>query len=1082
MNSIRFFSHFGQHDLDKELEQLLEVHNIEPNTVKKISSRPMDVILQRFDYCLVETQIWPFLFQLLSNILHRFAHRLRIPTVERLSDIAITKDGHLKFVNLSTFTSVCRDETLAMLNVSLGRHLSNLIYILINNDDADRPISIAIEQLITLLISDYDGRLDEILINDIYKDNLICFSTDADYEFFRENFPLYSKLYQALQICEDQFNVKCLFEEKLFEYAKEKCRELYEEVVEVECYLHQIEGHLQSLDNQNKVFRSQTDRINWVKKWLYVMRELRNGICLKHVPSDILPNLLKEASTSNDDLPISCANILNTHEKLLYEIQSGKRNLKKIHPPPTSSPIEVASGEISTNNKTEKNDEIIVNLPIARQSHHRYDHLDHSVLKQTAKVIFEFKQNLPILKKVIKKNDEQQQEQSSNLNQNNNNNNDLEFEDFSNTKLFIDIIENKENDHHEMEVPRTLSPRKRSILDFQRHKIINEFIGRLCSEQSHYTLHDRLMYSIRSHSHREIRKEKLKHISPSSRISPPSNQHWNERMKCSKTTADFRSIIDEGGKVKENSIPLPDIVCDTMKMRRPLRRTATMSIKPKRMLKPNRKLFDQLNDMIIDNELKENVNELSETNKKLLDRLLAYGIEKENILNETNWMNQHNNLDGVLPISKPCPLLIDNQSKKHKFDECFIDHRYDQSPTSINSFVVIPNSVIDRQSRRDNWNNELQHQQQLDNSFDKYQLPSSKEIVAGLLHHAGYVTVEDLAQRLERSNDVDESKMLSLAELKHIRKVLTIAEKDSLLFDIDLHSDVQKGRICFTCRKTRFGLIIPWKFSCYLCEQNVCKKCIDKICIPLNDNDHNQSIVDLSDLLLDGKLNKHLTEKHLLWSIYCKYEELKSVNQLLVSEPIMDDIYSLQSVFTTRSNMRTISSSSSKSSTTRKSSTSTINESKSSTIFSPSQIRLVDCCTDCLRMVIAMLTSSITRQLEHKKIELKLNNHLKSLSNSNSDEFPQNTIAITNINTSTILPLNSFGGSSSSNTNNSDSQDNLLLFNQNKPQNNLYLDRTELTKEKLELENKLRQCIKKLEEGKPNLKLDACTLHTASEC
>ena len=69
---------------------------------------------------------------------------------------------------------------------------------------------------------------------------------------------------------------------------------------------------------------------------------------------------------------------------------------------------------------------------------------------------------------------------------------------------------------------------------------------------------------------------------------------------------------------------------------------------------------------------------------------------------------------------------------------------------------------------------------------------------------------------------------LTFGELCHIRNVLTKAELDYLLFDDQLFQDVSKGKICFSCRKTKFNLF-NWGCKCRICQQKICKKCLRNV-------------------------------------------------------------------------------------------------------------------------------------------------------------------------------------------------------------------------------------------------------------
>jgi len=73
---------------------------------------------------------------------------------------------------------------------------------------------------------------------------------------------------------------------------------------------------------------------------------------------------------------------------------------------------------------------------------------------------------------------------------------------------------------------------------------------------------------------------------------------------------------------------------------------------------------------------------------------------------------------------------------------------------------------------------------------------------------------------------------LNLDEIVHIRSVLTKAELEGLPLDGNLKEDVEKGKVCFLCMKTRFGFFNRG-CKCELCTRQVCSKCTTKMRIPL---------------------------------------------------------------------------------------------------------------------------------------------------------------------------------------------------------------------------------------------------------
>ena len=69
---------------------------------------------------------------------------------------------------------------------------------------------------------------------------------------------------------------------------------------------------------------------------------------------------------------------------------------------------------------------------------------------------------------------------------------------------------------------------------------------------------------------------------------------------------------------------------------------------------------------------------------------------------------------------------------------------------------------------------------------------------------------------------------LTLDEVIHIRTVLTKAELEGLPLDGSLKDDVEKGKVCFLCMKTRFGFFSRG-CKCELCSRQVCAKCSTKV-------------------------------------------------------------------------------------------------------------------------------------------------------------------------------------------------------------------------------------------------------------
>eukprot|EP00095_Tigriopus_kingsejongensis_P011473 maker-scaffold626_size122949-snap-gene-0.27 protein:Tk11473 transcript:maker-scaffold626_size122949-snap-gene-0.27-mRNA-1 annotation:"spire " len=122
---------------------------------------------------------------------------------------------------------------------------------------------------------------------------------------------------------------------------------------------------------------------------------------------------------------------------------------------------------------------------------------------------------------------------------------------------------------------------------------------------------------------------------------------------------------------------------------------------------------------------------------------------------------------------------------------------------------------------------------------------------------------------------------LNLDEVVHIRSVLTKAELESLPLDGTFKDDVERGKICFLCMKTRFGLFV-WGVRCQLCKQQVCNKCSSKTRIPL---EHFSSIPTfaLSPKLAPSVLTSSVTSPDLLGAASSKSSLSKSIRNRVSS-------------------------------------------------------------------------------------------------------------------------------------------------------------------------------------------------------
>nr|XP_023023805.1 protein spire [Leptinotarsa decemlineata] len=88
-------------------------------------------------------------------------------------------------------------------------------------------------------------------------------------------------------------------------------------------------------------------------------------------------------------------------------------------------------------------------------------------------------------------------------------------------------------------------------------------------------------------------------------------------------------------------------------------------------------------------------------------------------------------------------------------------------------------------------------------------------------------------QSWQETISLDDRLSLTLAEIVHIRTVLTKAELEALPVEGKVRHDVETRKVCFLCLKTRFGIFGPWGQRCTLCKRTVCSKCFSRMNIPM---------------------------------------------------------------------------------------------------------------------------------------------------------------------------------------------------------------------------------------------------------
>ncbi|CAF0716819.1 unnamed protein product [Brachionus calyciflorus] len=159
---------------------------------------------------------------------------------------------------------------------------------------------------------------------------------------------------------------------------------------------------------------------------------------------------------------------------------------------------------------------------------------------------------------------------------------------------------------------------------------------------------------------------------------------------------------------------------------------------------------------------------------------------------------------------------------------------------------------------------------------------------------------------------------LTFEELCHIRSVLTKADLDYLLFDNKIYYDVSRGKVCFSCRKTRFHLF-NWGAKCRICQQKICKKClrsaqlknghlvkvpVDKLCperISQSKNDSASNSSDNEDYEVISNTNDDSLEYNQVDESSCDSISVNSFNMNQIIE-ICTDCYQIMDGFVVSAN------------------------------------------------------------------------------------------------------------------------------------------------------------------------------------
>jgi len=243
-----------------------------------------------------------------------------------------------------------------------------------------------------------------------------------------------------------------------------------------------------------------------------------------------------------------------------------------------------------------------------------------------------------------------------------------------------------------------------------------------------------------------------------------------------------------------------------------------------------------LDDENLEDDIKSGTRRKVTLDPGLLDDLLNFSDEEESETEDQ--LSRQGSLDSIMsgvpesPQKSPQKSFKKGHQRRHSLTVCetpkrtISESKPRKPPMFETQTSTISNVSVESSSSSGSVTPTSQHstpkfrQRSPSPALDESSLAQMQERL-----HAEFLQSEHWATALQTLD-------LTLDEVIHIRTVLTKAELEGLPLDGSLKDDVEKGKVCFLCMKTRFGFFSRG-CKCELCSRQVCAKCSTKMRIPL---------------------------------------------------------------------------------------------------------------------------------------------------------------------------------------------------------------------------------------------------------
>ena len=262
--------------------------------------------LEAFHEGIKEEQAWALIFQCCKSIEDQVNNNntIIIKPLDSIDQLYIKQDGN---IHEKSWFKRSDDSTSSSSSItSIISSIGEIVYSALDygmNVDEERALASQLENLINLMINENDNRSDEGIVGDEAVVN-----DDEGHDCLTE------VIEHCLKHAYDHANP--------IEHYRNVCRAMVSEALQLSTFLHQVTIGTKELNLEAEV----SEQLNslqlhvWASVWMSVMNELRHGVKLKSIDTDLSSRNRREYE-------------LTPFEMLLDDINSKRYTLKKVQLP-----------------------------------------------------------------------------------------------------------------------------------------------------------------------------------------------------------------------------------------------------------------------------------------------------------------------------------------------------------------------------------------------------------------------------------------------------------------------------------------------------------------------------------------------------------------------------------------------------------------------------------------------------------------------------------------------------------------------------------------------------------------------------